>query len=192
MSAALEHPIGPTTVEDWLTREHPTDGARLELILGYLHVNPPPSGQHQKATFRLARVLEDALHDAGRTDLHVLPGVGVEISTPWRTALIPDIAILNTKPVGPCFRPENLLLAVEIWSPGNSRTEQETKTAAYAGANVPYFWSVNQDRIGTITVTSHRLNDGRYVEECTATPGAEVTFEAAPVPVTFDPARLLP
>jgi Uma2 family endonuclease len=192
VSVAYQHPLGPTTVDDWLAREHPTDGSRLELILGYLHVSPPPSGQRQRAAFVLARVVEDALLAGGRTDLHVVLGVGVEISTPWRTALIPDVVVLNTKPVGTRFQPENLVLAVEIWSPGNTRAERETKASAYAGADVPYFWVVNQDRVNAMTVTAYRLTDRKYVEEVTAEPGVLTTINAAPVPVTFDPARLHP
>jgi Uma2 family endonuclease len=188
MSAALEHPIGPTTVEDWLAQEHPADGSRLELILGYLHVSPPPSGQHQRAAFRLARAIEDAVHDAGRDDLHVVPGVGVKISTAWRTALVPDVVVLNTKPIGVAFKPEDVVLAVEIWSPGNTRTERDTKMAAYAGAGVPYFWAVDPEG----AVTTHWLKDGRYVEEMVVRPGSTVTTVAAPVSVTFDPAQLRP
>lgn len=192
MSVAYQHPIGPTTVDDWMAREHPTDGSRLELIFGYLHVSPPPSGQRQRAAFVLARVIEDALRESGRTDLHVVLAVGVQISTPWRTGVIPDVVVLNTKPVGVRFHPENLVLAVEIWSPDNSRTERDTKVAAYAGANVPYFWAVNQDRVGGMTVTACQLKDGKYREEATAGPGELITINAAPVPVTFDPAILHP
>lgn len=192
MSVAFEHPIGPTTVDDWLAREHPTDGSRLELILGYLHVSPPPTGQHQRAAFVLARAIEDALREEGRRDLHVVLGVGVEISTPWRTGLIPDVVVLNTRPVGVRFQPENLVLAVEIWSPGNTRTERDTKTAAYAGADVPYFWEVNQDRVGAMSLTTYELRGQQYVEDLTAGPGTTVTVNAAPVPVTIDPAVLHP
>jgi Uma2 family endonuclease len=192
VSVADDHAIGPTTVDDWLAREHPTDGSRLELILGYLHVTPPPTGQHQRAAFVLARVIEDALQEGGRTDLHVVLGVGVEISTPWRTALIPDVVVLNTKPVGVRFLPENLVLAVEVWSPSDTRTERDTKAAAYASANVPYFWVANQDRIGSFTLVTHVLKDRQYEEDLTARPGSTATVNAAPVPITFDPAILHP
>jgi Uma2 family endonuclease len=188
VTAALEHPIGPTTVEDWLAQEHPTDGSRLELILGYLHVNPPPSGQHQHAAFMVARALQDAVREAGRSDLHVVPGVGVKISTSWRTALIPDVAVLNTRPVGISFEPSQVVLVVEIWSPANTRTERETKMAAYAGAGVPYFWAVDQDG----SVSTYWLKEGRYVGELVARPGSTVTSVAAPIPVTLDPAELRP
>lgn len=193
VSAALEHPIGPTTVEEWLAQERPDDGSRLELIYGYLHVTPPPTAQHQTATFRLARVIDDALRAASSNDLHVVPGIGVKISTARRTALIPDIVVLSTRPVGVAFDAADLVLAAEVWSPGNTRAERETKMAEYAGAGVPFFWTVNQDKAGRSTVTAYHLDRGRYVEELKARPGTTVTIKvAAPVPVTFDPADLDP
>lgn len=192
MSVAFEHPIGPTTVYDWLTREHPTDGSRLELIFGYLHVSPPPSGRHQYTGDELRGVLRDALREGGRTDLYAVTGVGVEISTPLRTALIPDVVVLNTKPLAASFQPEDLELVVEIWSPGNTRAERETKFAVYAGAKVPYFWTVSEDRLGSLTLVTHVLKNGQYVEDLTASSGTTVTVTAAPVPVTFDPAILHP
>jgi Uma2 family endonuclease len=106
--------------------------------------------------------------------------------------LIPDLVVVKARPVGAAIEARDLLLVVEVWSPGNTRTERETKMAAYAGAGVPFFWAMNQDRIGGSTVTAHHLEDGRYVEELTARPGTTVTVKAAaaPVPVTFDPADL--
>jgi Uma2 family endonuclease len=179
-------------VDDWLAQEHPADGSRLELIFGYLHVSPAPSTRHQYAGDELRAVLKDALGQAGRTDLYAVTAVGVRISTSLRTALIPDVAVVNAKPLVTCFQPEDLVLAVEIWSPGNTRAERDTKAAVYANASVPYFWEVHEDRIGALTLITHVLKDGQYVEDLTARPGITATINAAPVPVTFDPAVLHP
>ena len=192
MSVAYEHNIGPTTVDDWLARDHPTDGSRLELIFGHLHVSPAPSGRHQYTGDLLQTMLFDALRKAGRTDLYAVTGVGVRISTSLRTAFIPDVVVLNTKPLATCFQVEDLELAVEVWSPGNTRAERETKKAVYASGNVPFFWEVNEDRLGSLTLVTHVLKDGQYVEDLTARPGTTVTINAAPVPVAFDPAILHP
>jgi Uma2 family endonuclease len=192
VSVAYEHPIGPTTVDDWLAREHPTDGSRLELIFGYLHASPAPSGRHQYTGDELRTVLRGALRKACRSDLYAITGVGVRISAGLRTALIPDLVVLNTKPLATCFQAEDLELAVEIWSPGDTRAERDTKAAVYAGAGVPYFWEINQDRIGSLALVTHVLKDGQYVQDLTAEPGTTVTINAAPVPVAFDPAVLHP
>lgn len=184
----FKHYIGPTTVEDWLTRDHPTDGSRLELTFGYLHTSPPSTGQHQYAGSQLRTVLAEALRQSGRTDLYAITGVGVGISTGMRTAFIPDVVVSNTKPLDTYFDAGDLELAVEIWSPSNTRAERDTKAAAYGGAKVPYFWEISED----LTLVTHILKDGQYVEDLTARPGETVTINAAPVPVTFDPAILHP
>lgn len=193
MSAALLHPIGPNTVDDWMALDPPEDGSRLELIWGYFNVVPPPGGQHQFAGVELSGLFKAALRAAGRTDLYVVPGIGVNISYGTRTSLIPDIAILDVRPIGPVFEARNLVMAVEIWSPGNSHGERDSKIAAYAGAGVPFLWTAEFDKFGTgLSVTAYRLEHGVYVAEVTAKPGVATAIEAAPVPVTFDPADLVP
>lgn len=191
MTAVLQHPLGPTTVQQWLATDRPADGSRHELILGYLHVTPAPSGRHQRAAFRLARFLEDAVEDAGREhELHVVPAVNVEISSAFRTALIPDVAVLNVEPDLVSFQPEHLVLAVEVWSPGNTAAERRTKLAGYAAAGVEYLWIVDLDDTGA-TVTTHRLRLGSYTPETVIKPGDPDTLvTSAPVPVRIVPARL--
>lgn len=192
MSAAFVHALGPDTVDDWLAQEPPPDGSRLELIMGYFHVVPPPSSRHQYIGDELRAVLKSSLRASGRTDLYVVTGAGVQISTPWRTALIPDIVMLNVPLPEPTILPEQLELVVEIWSPGNAHSERLTKKAAYAGAGVLFFWAVDRDKAGKPTITAHRLVRGEYVVTEVAKPGATTTISAAPVPVTLDPADLLP
>jgi Uma2 family endonuclease len=192
VTALLQHPVGPFTIEDWHALTPRPDGSRLELIWGHFHVTPPPSGQHQYAVHRLCRVIEDALLEAGVRGTYVVPGVGVEISTERRQAFIPDVSVLDVRPVGKTFHPDHLMLAIEVISPGNNRQEQEDKLSGYAAAGVQYYWIVRQIGIGAVTVTAYQLKGDRYVEEVTAAPGSTVTITAAPVPVTFDPAALHP
>ncbi|MGY2063433.1 Uma2 family endonuclease, partial [Nocardia gipuzkoensis] len=144
MSAEVStiHPLGPTTVEDWLAEDQPADGSRLELILGYLYMTPPPTGSHQHATFQLSMLLHNAIKAAGRGHLNVLPGVGVRLSTAFRTGVIPDVVVVDVDFRHTSFAPQNVVLAVEVWSPGNTRAERDTKIAAYAGARIPYLWIV--------------------------------------------------
>ncbi|GGP44128.1 Uma2 family endonuclease [Saccharothrix coeruleofusca] len=192
MTALAHHPVGPFTVEDWHALTPRPDGSRLELVWGHFQVTPPPSMHHQYAGDELRAVLKAALREAGRTDLYVVTGIGTEISTERRTALIPDVAVLSTRPVGKAAHAADLELTVEVVSPGNSRQEQAAKMAGYAAAGVPFYWVVRQDRLGASSITAYRLKDDEYVEELTAGPGSPVTITAAPVPVTFDPAVLHP
>lgn len=192
VSAALAHPLGPHTIEDWLAADQPEDGSRLELIWGYFKLSPAPTGQHQYAAAQLWQLFQAALRFAGRKDLYTVPAVSTQISTATRTGVIPDVVMLDTRPVGATFQAKNIVLAAEVWSPSNKQSERDDKFASYAAAGVPYFWALNQDRFGNFSVTAYRLENGRYAEELTARPGSVVTAKAAPVPVTFDPAVLSP
>ncbi|WP_167488984.1 Uma2 family endonuclease [Nocardia terpenica] len=183
------HPLGPTTVEDWLAEDQPADGSRLELILGYLYMTPAPGGPHQRVSFRLARLIEDAVEAAGRLDLAVLPGVAVRISTAFRTGVIPDISVVHDDSEHTSFGAHSLQLAVEVWSPGNSQEERDTKIAAYAGAGVRYLWTVELPRGRSVKFSGYRLSGGEYDLEVFAEAG-EVVTAPGPVPVKVPTARL--
>lgn len=183
------HPLGPMSVEDWLVEEQPSDGSRLELILGYQHATPAPGGPHQHVSYRMARLLDDAIRVAGRTDLHMLQAVAVRISTAFRTGVIPDIAVVDTDIDQTSFAPENLVLAVEVWSPGNTHEERDTKIAGYAAARVPYLWVVEIPAGKPITFSGYTLGEHGYRQEVRAT-GGETVKAPGPVPVVINTAQL--
>ncbi|AVH22894.1 Uma2 family endonuclease [Nocardia cyriacigeorgica] len=186
---SMIHPLGPTSVEDWLVEEQPSDGSRLELILGYLHVTPAPSGPHQYASLELACLLRDALKAAGRSDLRVLPAVAVRINTAFRTGVIPDIVVVDTDINQTSFAPENVVLAVEIWSPGNTREERDTKIAGYASARVPYLWVVEMPTGKPVTFSGYAMGEHGYRQEVRAAAG-ETVKAPAPVPIVVNTAEL--
>lgn len=193
MTALLQDGVGPFTVADWHALPEREDGTRLELLEGHWLVSPPPGGPHQWAVTRLISKLTASIDGSDRTDLYTLGGIGVEISTRNRTALIPDFAVLNTPPTSPSFTPEDVVLAGEIWSPGNTFGEQQAKHAAYATAGVPFFWSITQDKQGPAELVAYRLKDGHYTAETmTDSMQGPVTITASPVPVELDVATLRP
>ncbi|MFD1147974.1 Uma2 family endonuclease [Saccharothrix hoggarensis] len=186
MSAALQHPIGPTTVEDWLALPPSEDGSRTELIQGHLHVSPAPSFRHQLIAFELGVQIRGAVNAGGNRNLRAVPAVNVKISSTLRTGLIPDVAIVD-RPTGVVFPAEALLLAVEVWSPGNPRAEREAKMAGYASAGVPFVWTVDQKtELHELRLTAHRLDGDRYVVAQTVRAPGPVTINAAPLPITVD------
>ncbi|WP_082393182.1 Uma2 family endonuclease [Nocardia arizonensis] len=186
---AMIHPLGPMTVDDWLAEEQPSDGSRLELILGYPYMTPPPGGPHQFAAFELAIVLRNAIRTSSRDDLRVLPAVAVRISTEFRTGVIPDIAVVNVDFKRTSFASEELVLAVEVWSPGNSRAERDTKIAGYASAKVPYLWVVELPEGKPPRFEGYRLGESGYVQEVFAVSG-ETIVAPGPVPVEIDTSAL--
>jgi Uma2 family endonuclease len=191
VAAELYHPIGPHTVADWLALPDTVDGSRVELIYGYLHVSPAPSTRHQRTVYRLTRALDDAVRASGSPEFEVLPSVNVEISTAWRTALIPDVVVLDQRTDAVSVPPDRVVLAVEVWSPANNRAERETKMAGYASAGVPFLWTVTLDTPAGPVLTTYRLADGRYVTVDTLSGGSPVAVSASPVPITVDVEALL-
>ncbi|MBP2478704.1 Uma2 family endonuclease [Crossiella equi] len=185
--------IGPHTVENWLALDPRADGAVVELSLGYFVMTPAPSREHQQASYRLAKTLEAALDAAERPDLDFAQAVNVCVSAGLRTALIPDLVVLNTEAGSVYINAADLQLVVEIWSPGNKLAERETKLTSYAAAGVPFLWTVDQpDDLRALPVlTAYRLVDGRYeVDQKLEEPG-DHTISAAPVPVVVDLAKLI-
>ena len=182
--------LGSATVEDWLEADAPPDGSRLELILGYFTMAPPPTSGHQDVTAELTGLVRATLKAAGRSDLRGLPGVGVRISTPFRIALIPDIVIVKAVGSVPAFEPADVLLAVKVWSPGNSKGEREIKMAAYAAAGIPHLWLVDTPDGKPVSFRGYRLEDADYVEVVRADNGETVTAPG-PVPVEIDTSALL-
>ena len=195
MTAQLEHEqrymltLGPATVEDWLAADEPADGSRLELILGYLVMSPPPMSGHQRVSFRLARAVDDALEKAGLSSVEVLQTVGVRISTPLRIALSPDLVVVKVGDSRPVFDPSAVRLAVEIWSPGNRRGERETKVAAYAEAGIPHLWLVETPPGKPAVFRAYELTDAGYTQVVEATNGETVTAPG-PVPAKIDTSQL--
>ena len=186
---ATIHPLGPTTVDEWLEMEHPADGSRLELIWGYLHMTPPPGGLHQNVLVELIVLLRDALRAAGRDDLTVLPGVGVRISTRFRTAVIPDLTIVDTDHTQASFDASSLKLAVEIWSQGNTRKARDDKVTAYASAGVRYLWIVEMPTGRPVRFWGYQLGESGYEQAVYADAG-EVVTAPGPVPVKIPTAQL--
>ncbi|SDP54470.1 Putative restriction endonuclease [Actinopolyspora xinjiangensis] len=185
MTALVQHEIGPFTIDDWHALPARADGSRLELLEGYWLVTPPPSGPHQWAEKQLVNLLDRAIASTPNA-LYAVGGIGVELGTARRTALIPDFVVLDTAPIGNSFGAEHVRLAGEIWSPGNTAREQRDKLDACADAGIPFFWSVAQDGRGPTELVAYRLDGGRY------TPATSVRLGDGPVHIEESPAPLEP
>ncbi|QGK69502.1 Uma2 family endonuclease [Allosaccharopolyspora coralli] len=193
MTALLNDELGPFTVADWHALPERGDGTRLELLGGHWLVSPPPGGPHQWASTKLIRTLTESMETSGRSDLYVLGGIGVALSTRGRHALIPDFAVLNRPPDATSFRPEDVLLAGEIWSPGNTFSERRAKHDAYADGGIEFFWSIEQDEHGPVELIAYRLgDDGYHVESSADAREGVVRITACPAPLDIDLASLRP
>jgi Uma2 family endonuclease len=78
---------------------------------------------------------------------------------------IPDLTVWSrAQPEAVWLPVTDLLLVVEIVSPGLEGTDQVTKVAEYAAAGIPQYWMVARDAAETVTLM--RLTpDGTYKTE---------------------------
>ncbi|MER6174117.1 Uma2 family endonuclease [Streptosporangium sp. NPDC001681] len=173
----------PFTVDDLL--KFPDDGNRYELFNGSLLVSPSPIPLHQRAIFRLGRILEDA----APLEFEPLPEVNLRASD--RDFFIPDLVVVPTKAVDETqlmFAPRDILLAVEVVSPSTQARDRHLKRAAYAAAGIPAYWRIELSDGPSVHVHELAGDEYKAAEKYEA---GEVATLFAPFEVSFDPAVLL-
>ncbi|HEV3356622.1 MAG TPA: Uma2 family endonuclease [Pseudonocardiaceae bacterium] len=148
-----------------------------------------PSGEHQFACDELCDVLKFNFRWAERDDLYPITRLAVEIDSRSGLVIVPDIAVLNTKPIGRVFTPDQVVLVAEVWTADDSVDERTRAFDLYARAEIRYFWTADLDEP---SVNAYEfLGDSWYRLRDTLS-GREIDrIEAAPVPVSIQPAQLV-
>ena len=174
-------PVGrPFTYAD--LEAMPDDGHSYEILDGILIVTPSPVPVHQRATFRLARLLDDACP----RDLEVFMA-RLDVKLADTTVLEPDVLVVRVSDIGEKNIPAAPVLVVEVLSPSTRRYDLLLKRAAYEEHGVESYWLVDP-KAPSLTVLE--LVDGRYVEVAHVT-GDEVFEAERPFPVRVCPAELV-
>lgn len=189
MSVAYDYP-GSWTADDVLAL--PENDIRYEVVDGALIVNPPPSPRHQDASFELTLLLRTAAKRQG-SGVRAWEAIGVRL--PRGQLLIPDIVVAKAEGT-PLVHHAEVLLVVEIVSPGSTTRDRHEKPPLFAEAGIPCYWRVE---LGTFRGRTEPLPvlfayaldaDGEY--ELTDRVGAGSVFVASdPIAVEFDPAQLV-
>ena len=163
------------TVED--LEAMPEDGRRYELIDGAIVVTPAPEVSHQRISYRLQRLLDDA---AGpEWEVFQAP---TDLDLPGGNRVEPDLIVVEAGRTGARLSLPVLLL-VEIVSGGSRTHDRVTKRSAYAEAGIPAYWLVDMFKA---TITCLRLAEDAY-EAYAEGPVVEVDW---PVTVRLDLAAL--
>ncbi|MGW1746826.1 Uma2 family endonuclease [Streptomyces sp. NPDC002092] len=114
-----------------------------ELIDGSLVFMSPQTAFHA----RCMRLLENTLLGQAPDHLDVMREMTVKLDAKNRPE--PDILVFpleaNTGPDQTWYRPEDVILAVEVVSADSRERDREVKPRKYAAAGVPHFWRVEQD-----------------------------------------------
>jgi Uma2 family endonuclease len=128
---------------------------------GVLSVMPPPDSAHAIIASRLFAWLIMAGWPADQ----VLQSVGVRIPGPDGVGgRIPDLTVWRKPPPRAVWSAvTDVVLVIEIVSPGSEAMDAVTKVREYASAGVEQYWVVDRDAAQTVTL--HRLDgQGSYVE----------------------------
>ncbi|HEY0454190.1 Uma2 family endonuclease [Actinophytocola sp.] len=172
------------TLQEWDAL--PEDTSRhYELVEGVLIVSPRAASMHQRASRWIAHTLEEQLPDR----LTALQDMEVVIDARFpATVRAPDVVVATNELAEqnlPRFFASDVLLAVEIISPGSRKQDRVMKPAEYAEAGIPDYWLIDLEEPATLT--AYLLVDGYYEIV------AEVTDEvrlSGPAPVTLDVRKL--
>ncbi|QNK80799.1 Uma2 family endonuclease [Nakamurella sp. PAMC28650] len=174
------------TLEEW--DDLPEEGYRwAELAEGVLQVSPSPAMKHQLASSELLLALGPTARVAGFrvvTDMDVL----VDPVFP-ATVRRPDLSIVDLSSADPeRLVARNVVLAVEIVSPGSGHRDRVTKPSVYAKAGILSYWIL--DIAGSAAVLDVFELEGQAYRRVQHADGGTVVI-TAPFTVAIDVDALL-
>jgi Uma2 family endonuclease len=143
------------------------NSAHYELQEGVLVVSPKPARRHQRALVRLASQMEAQLP----SEWEVLPDFEVVVQADGpATVRAPDLVMVHVEGPEKRVAARDVLLAVEVISPGSRKIDTHMKPFEYAEAGIPHYWVVDLDPPApSITVYGLGAPGDGYVESQTAT-----------------------
>ena len=140
-------PAGGWSVDD--LDAFPESHHRYELTDGALTVSPSPSSLHQAVAMRLGVRLEAVAPEP------LAVTQAVEIRFGRQLTRIPDVLVVRSNQPGRhWFAPSEVLVAIEIESPGSHLEDRATKPALYASYGIPHYWRIELEPplISTYTI----------------------------------------
>jgi Uma2 family endonuclease len=142
------------TVDDVLSL--PDDAPRVELRDGVIIVTPSPTIDHQDIGNLLWQWFRR--HAPAMLRPATAVGVGVTLSNTFE----PDVVLLRREAVVGSTHyvdADNVVLAVEVVSPGTRRRDRLEKPPGYAAAGIRHFWRIEQE---PVRVFAYELVDDAY------------------------------
>jgi len=133
---------------------------RREFVDGLVRMMATPIFGHQFVSHALRRALDDQCPK----DLLVTGEIEVRLADLQRR--VPDVLVVRA--AGVTWRtsrvlPDQVVLAVEIVSPGSESTDRVDKPIEYARAGIRHFWRIEVE--SSVVVHAFRLGSGRaYVQ----------------------------
>ncbi|WP_197494958.1 Uma2 family endonuclease [Micromonospora sp. NBRC 110037] len=182
----MTSPARPGTGDVWTVddlQDLPEDGQDYEIFDGSLLVSPHADVRHGAIANRLRRLL-DRQAPAG-----LLVGQDVGVSAKRSSYFVPEVFVAREEALergGPALAPADVLLVVEVVSPGNAGRDLVLKRHEYGVAGIARYWLV-EPRKETLTVLENV--DGRYRESAVLST-ADVCRADQPFPLVLPVAEI--
>ncbi len=161
MAGLAELPRDLVTLEEWDALEL-DEARRWELVEGGIVMTPRPRPLHQVVSRNLSQLIRENLPDS----LVVLQEVEVTVEARFPpTVRDPDLVVVNRSVVefNPVrVDPSDVVLVVEIVSPGSRRTDRVMKAYEYAKASIEHYWIVDLDADLDERFLAHVIREGTY------------------------------
>jgi Uma2 family endonuclease len=179
----------PLTAAEYLELGEIEPG-RMELAEGRLELSPSGKRRHSRACSKFWARLEDQIPP----DYEVVEDIDVDLQLASAgargTVRRPDLIVARRAAAdrvdadGEVYRASDIVLAIEIISPGSRRLDLRTKRDEYADAGIPHYWIVDLD--GPVClIACHLGGEFGYVDGGAVT-GVFRTTEPFPVEIDLD------
>lgn len=161
---AVFHHLGAWTEDDYLDLSPELPG-RVELVDGALLVSPLSAIPHSRMIKNVTFLLDQSCPDPG---WEALPGARVKL---WPEHIRePDVVVIRAGLQEKKVDVADVLMLVEVTSPGNLRQDMIVKHGDYAEAGVPFYLRIDlHTGIDALTASAFELIDGAY-RECASAP----------------------
>ena len=161
-----------------------------ELAEGRLLMSPSGVWRHTRALLKLWQALETQLppHLATTTEIDV--DLQLAPAEAPGTVRRPDVVVVHRDAVeridraGGVLQASDVVLAIEVLSPGSRRLDRVLKRAEYADAGIPHYWIIDLDEPVSL-VACHLAGKFGYVDGGMVV-GVFRTTEPFPVEIDLD------
>ncbi|MCO1581700.1 Uma2 family endonuclease [Crossiella sp. SN42] len=179
------------TIEEYLALGEVEHGY-TELLEGRLLMSPSPVPDHNVASAELRDQLKPQLP----ADLEVIQDIDIdlEFAPPGGpgSSRRPDLIVVDrnarrrVRAEGGMIRASEVLVVVEVVSPGSRRTDNVAKRTEYAEAGIPHYWIL--DIVEPMSLVACHLTEEFGYQDDSRVTGTFTT--TVPFPVTIDLGRL--
>lgn len=165
MTAMLEWAIAVAyrdiSIDDWEVLDEELC-RRVEIVDGLMVPLARVSIEHQN----IAANLCDALRAVQSADMAVVTALSVKLRDSPLLLRRPDVVVFRRERLAESvLRAYDVVLAVEVMSPGSMTTDRSSKPAEYAQSGIPHFWRIEQ---GTdLSLHTYALVPGENVYKMT-------------------------